>query len=227
MKFSGHFYAILGLTTILSLGSFASSSKKAAPAAAPASSMVLVTNTTANPVPTLAQGTTQVAGTVAVSGAVALANGTTVGLANGTTVNLPYNNNNPLSTRESSAGRQTVEQHTSFQVTPGNLSSGSVVYTVPYNKRLIVTSVYGQCQTPIGVGVAFCSLGVQGSEAYLIQIPFDKQGTDPSFENWSAYQQMNIIVKPSDAVTLQGGRGDSGASNTYFNMGFYGYLEDI
>ena len=123
MNLSRHLYAVGGILTILTAASFGSIHYKSVAASAPASN-VFVTNPTSSPVPTQAQGTTQVAGSVglangssvainnavalagntsvAVNNPVALANGTKVGI-NGTvsldpstTVNLPRSYRKPL-----------------------------------------------------------------------------------------------------------------------------------
>lgn len=72
MTLSRHFYPVLGILTILTAASFSTTRGRVVP---PSTSNVTVTNSAAQPIPTAAQGTTQVAGTVGLS------NGTNVGIS--------------------------------------------------------------------------------------------------------------------------------------------------
>src|SRR6476619_6996357 len=96
MKITRHLYAILGLVTVLSAISLSSGHLKTAAKSQPMS--VLVVNPTTSAIPTKAQGTTTVAGTVAVSTvpAVQIAADQVVGIAGEPTVHIDANDTVPV-----------------------------------------------------------------------------------------------------------------------------------
>src|SRR5947207_360444 len=108
MSISRHIYAITGLIVLLSALSLSSS--RAARLASPTQN-VNVVNATSNPVPTSAQGTTQVAGTVAVSSlpAVQLGSGATVAITQSGEWNVKVANDasSPLPVQDATASKRT------------------------------------------------------------------------------------------------------------------------
>lgn len=164
--------SIFAALTVLSLGS----ARYGAGATAAGTAPVTVMNTAGNPVPTAAQGTTQISGSVAVTSmpavqlglgntiavsslpAVQLANGTSVGvsslpavqLANGTSVGVSNDAAHAIPVHEvSPAGPVLIEAEAAVGIF--NAAGGqALVYTVPQGKRFIVQTLRGSSKVPGG-----------------------------------------------------------------------------
>ena len=154
MNIYKHVYAIFGLGIVLAALSVANS--KALVRSSPTQS-VLVTNTNANPVRTSPVGNTSVVGSV--------------GITNGVDSPLPVRNVDAVTHVPIS-----ISGGVSFadgQVEQG----GSVFYTVPAGKRLVVQSMIAKSfQLPQGQKLVDVSLGAVSDTSYTIPVQF--QGTD-------------------------------------------------
>ena len=109
---------------------------------------VIVRNTDAEPVPTKAIGTTQVAGSVGIAGTptVSVGNTPSVNVANATPIPVTDVGGGPLAT--------SVAEHLQFAFGgfAGGSSSDSVDYVVPEGKRLTIELVtFSDFQRPVGV----------------------------------------------------------------------------
>ena len=106
---------------------------------------VRVINTTSEPVPTAAQGTTAIVGTVNVG------NTPTVNLASGSSVGLDPSNNtvqlgntmaNPVPVRDvDNPARQPFQKGTFYFLNDGESSKGTTLFFVPFGKRLVIEQV--------------------------------------------------------------------------------------
>ena len=253
MNLSRHFYAVGGILTILTAASFGSMHYKTVAAAAPITS-VLVTNSSSQPVPTTAQGTTQVAGTVglsngasvavnnaltlagntsvAVNNPVALASGTKVGI-NGTvsldpntTVNLPFNASNPLAVKADTG--VPFNEEIEFTIPAGDSAiSGEQLYIVPPGKQLVITELYGYEDSPSGVVIQKARLLTFNGAPTEIDypLPFTNSTSAEGFESSNCLAMTNIVVPPSSFVIAYVNR-SSAVGQTLVDVGFAGYLQD-
>ena len=141
---SRHFYAIAGLVAVLSAISF--SSTHAHKVAASGTAPVLVMNTTSSPVPTVAQGTTTIAGSVSVDNTasspvpVSVQGTASVEVSNGVNAPIPVH-----IVRE-----QRVEGSNSADINDGDLGANVPLTSVPLGKSLIITDISVHVSTGSG-----------------------------------------------------------------------------
>lgn len=177
MNASRHFYAIAGIATILTASGLATSRGHSV-ALLPNPQPVTITNGSSNPVPTAAQGTTQVGGTVAVSTlpavqvsslpAVQLATGSTISLTGTPTVHVDDNETVKV------GGTVHVDDNQTLKV------GGDVTAHVPAGETIGVNNT---CSNPIPVsvdcprtpvsaqGVIHLTDGTFFSSAHLYDVP--------------------------------------------------------
>jgi len=116
MELSRHFYAVGGILVVLSAASLGAGGRASRTQPMP----VTVTNTTNNPVNTHAVGTTQVSGSVSISGAVTL------------------NNSSPIVVHDDGGGRTPIMVNQSVIIQPGDLGVFTDVYTVPQGYEFVL-----------------------------------------------------------------------------------------
>jgi hypothetical protein len=172
-------------------------------------SNVIVVNTDSNPVPTLAQGTTTIAGNVSVtntptvnlaSGAsVSVTNTPTVNLASGTSVSISNTTANPVLVRSmNDAVRQIFQKQTQINMAEGEFGK-SASFFVPAGKRLVIEHVSAagfddgdqhlRFQVDTNVNSEFAS-------HFLVT---ERQGGHPFFR---ASQQMRAYADPGTQVQV-------------------------
>ena len=153
-----------------------------AAAAAPADRTVTVDNTAANPVPTVAQGTTQIAGSV-------------------TVVNTPTVNIGTLPPLQiASAATQFVQVSGVGTSGIGDFNLSSTLYTVPAGKLLVVETVSVQGTLDHGTQ-ATCQLGIYNPGSFLgtfFAFPLTNQG---GF-NLSGTQSLKVYATAGQTVVV-------------------------
>jgi hypothetical protein len=171
---------------------------QAAPGAAP----VFVTNTTADPVPTIAQGTTIVAGTVALSNAVVPVRD--VDVASRTPVSL--------------SGSVTFDSNQVENV-------GGIFYTVPTGKRLVVQSLIATSfQLPAGQRMADMSLAPLNENAHALPLTYNGADSD-SYEHYVGAFAGTMYLKAGMRLRLYAQRNMTGGQCAASIL-LEGYLEN-
>jgi hypothetical protein len=223
MESSRHAYAILGLLTLLALGSAANSSMhtKGFSNTQP----VLVVNPGTSPIPTSAQGTTQVAGTVGVSSLPA------VQISSLPAVQVQSDPNNPLAVQDATEAKRTWMTFKGDVVFSSQSSDAAVnLYTVPAGKQFVME--YTNAQFTIGggpkparIGVADVPQGV-GPTGPGYDMPTQVVGPDETGAiNGVAEAHGPIIFQPGDTlVGLAVLSGSGGGGFTVFTV--TGFLQD-
>ena len=197
MNFSRHLWAIAAILAVLTAVSVSSTHSKTLAKTSPL--QVFVTNSTSNPVPTAAQGTTQVAGSVAVNNAV----------------------NNPVHVHEV-AVRTPVSILTQTDFNGGDVGISDIMYTVPTGKLLVIENEYFTSDLPNGQKIldAHIQGNVNGP-----QINFTFKGTDGPFDVFSGQSSGTIYVAGGSSVYGSLSRDSSTGLGPGF-VGFEGYLVD-
>ncbi len=239
MSITRHFYAIAGIATLLTASGLATSrSHSVALFSNP--QPVAVTNGSSNPVPTVAQGTTQIGGTVAVSSlpAVQIASGQTVGVSgtvnigsnqtigisgeptvrvgSGETIGINNTCSNPIPVSVD-CPRSPVFAQGVIHLTDGSFFNTAHVYTVPVGKRLVIQTIFGQANLQPGQKVPEANIG-------MYPVPFTDRGAIDSTEEWSdATSQVDYYFSGGASVDIEGHRSD-GIGTGVIVIGFSGYL---
>lgn len=210
MSICRHLYAIAAIGAVLTAASFGTGHAKAAPPNS-SSSNVIVTNTTAQPVPTAPQGTTQVAGTV--------------GLSNGTAVGINNNSANPVPVIDvaSDLTKTPVGTEEGFDVT-GNSGATRQLFTVPAGKLLVIQTEYVFATLPTGQNLLGAQLDMVNS-GLGVMLNFEARGDNGIDACFSGQSNGIIYVKAGDTVNASCGR-SLGAGTASFDVGFQGYLVD-
>lgn len=233
MKFSRHLYAILGLVTILSaLGMSAGRATFAPPAG---TQDVKVTNTAANPVPTMSMGGTVAVSTippVTVSGTpnVNVANTPNVNLANGATVKVNNSSNSPIPVTVVTGGgsaRQFISKMTNAYLEPGFGNNYTQMYTVPAGKRLLIKDLHVHGETPVGQTIIGIEFSDQGNGHYWqFAVPTSYQGTfSGTTSNTGMATNCTLELYEGDVLQVSCTRSATTGTAGYW-VGFTGYLED-
>jgi hypothetical protein len=188
---------------------------------------VRVVNTREEPVPTVAQGTT------AVSGSVSIANSPTVKMAQGTIVGINPSNNAvqitnaesaPVAVRDVDFARQPFHQSAEFSFPDGAITRTTSI-TIPAGKRLVIEYVSGLLVVPTGQNITKITLGVtldqQFANHFVARTPVGDSGFDN--ELFSVSQQMRVYADGL-FINIQRGSATGTASGT---VTLSGYLVDI
>jgi len=230
MPVSRHLYAITGLITLLSAIGLSSThfhSANLARVSQPQS--VLVMNTSAQPVPTVAQGTTAVSGTVAVSSlpSVQIATGQNVGItgtpsvniAAGQSVGISNTGANPVPV-EMNTSHVPIRVQSSFLINDGDVSNVDLgIYTVPSGQRLVIQTIFGTSALPPGQKLV-------SGEINTYPVPFADRGAGGGFEHCDGIAQVDLFLDGSSVVNLSAVRSDSSGPSVVV-IGFSGYLEPM
>jgi hypothetical protein len=202
---------------------------------------VVVTNTTANPVPVAAQGTTNIAGNVGVTSmpAVSLAGGTTVGVSSMPAVSLDSTGNavqvantvaNPVAVTNVNDAQQPFQAKTDVQLVVGSNVAGNVpLATVPIGKRLVIESMSLNGFVPAGQKLenAILTANCTGSATICVWsiVPTD-EGPWSGSELFGAFQQGRVYVDAGHTILASASRSDIiGAGTATINIS--GYLVNV
>src|SRR5262249_3864376 len=192
--------AVLGVSFVLS----AAHSSSAAPAPGPDS--VMVVNTSANPVPTLAQGTTNVAGTVQAS-----QSGTwNVGISGTPTFQVGNTASNPVFV--SDVNEPAMHPFQARADVPLNAGSASATLgiQVPAGKRLAIKFVSALAVVPTGQAVhvrLFTTIGGVETQHTLVMTP---QGTFGLQDDFAASQAVEIFADGGSDIFVEFDRSGGG-----------------
>jgi hypothetical protein len=186
---------------------------------------VLVVNGSGQPVPTAAQGTTNVAGTVNIGNApsVNVTNTPTVNLATGGSVNVTnppngQNNPTPLAVLEATQ----PYQDTCSMTISGGINGTCNFQTVPSGKRLIIQEfdAFGQVQR--GLKPIFISVysGIYHS------FPATFMGSGNTIDNFNTHQETRLYVGSDHAPICDVDLSDVTQASAY-TCAFSGFLIDV
>jgi hypothetical protein len=217
MTITRHIYAIAGFVTLLSAAGL-STTHVAAARTQPMP--VNVINSAANPVPTVAQGTTNIAGTVAVSSLPAVQlTASNVGITNGLT------NPVPVHVVDSTVTTQLVKTG-SVDIQNGFLLGSIDLYTVPAGKQVVVTDVFVNATVPDGQFVALASINSNGVQpfGFTMSCPFLGSVSGSSFYNGNM-NGCHIVFPAGTHIGFTFERSDLPGTATFFG-GFSAYEED-
>jgi hypothetical protein len=223
MNLNRHLYGIGAIMAVLTAASYGSARMKAAGP----SNAVLVTNTTSQPVPTVAQGTTQVGGTVGLSSGAKVGINGNVTLDPNTSVHLPYDSTNPLAIKEIS-NRIPVEKQAVVTIPDAtNGQAGVDIYTVPIGKVLVIQSVFGSTTSPFGEPVHLTQItSFDGTTEHDFPVHLENDNSSGSgFESSSGMTATTLYVEQGAFMTLYAQRTGLVGTSTA-TIGFSGYLMD-
>ena len=200
--------------------------------AVPSDKDVRVINTTSEAVPTSAQGTTQIAGNVAVSSlpAVQFAGGSSVSISNTPTVQVGNTSANPVPVVNlgAAAALQPFQTDTSATQGPGSNVSTITLATVPTGKTLVIEFVTATGQVPPGQHVELM-------EIISVAPPFGGASHQLLINPQPDAVIGDALFRSSQTVKIyaQGGstvqsilRRSSSAGNATFGVSISGYLVD-
>jgi len=182
---------------------------------APSDKDVQVVNTTAQPVPTAAQGTTTIAGNVGVTGSVAVTNTVGVNVLNAPTVHVV------------SPAVQPFQQFRVFSQNGTNVDN--VLFgTVPSGKRLVIEYIAFSGQVPAGTHVETMDINtIAGGNGAQYLLPITQQ---PDAVNGDAIfnsaGMVKIYADPGTSITSTVRRSTATGTATY-GMSISGHLEDL
>ena len=188
--------------------------------AAPTDKDVRVINTTAEPVPTVAQGTTTIAGNVSVT------NTPTVSLAPGAVVTVGNSAAAPVPVI---IGGQQPFQASTFTVHPNGTNVNTMnVATVPAGKRLVIEFISVSAQVPPGQHLELATVqtlagGHGAAHQLLIHAQPDAVIGDDIYR---AVQELRLYADPGTSVQVLVRR-NSGLGEATFGVTISGYLVNL
>ena len=164
---------------------------------------MLVVNTTGNPVPVAAQGTTQVGGAVSIN--------------NGS--------NSPVLVRDVDAASRQVVQLDVNQTIDNNYSAAyAFLYTVPDGKRLVIEKAYSWGYYPNGQHENQSLLTINLNGLHQVPIPIDHDGTAISgVELYTGNISGPIYCDAGSYISVYSAK-DSNSGSASFTAGISGYL---
>jgi hypothetical protein len=202
-------------------------------AAGPSALDVTVINTAANPVPVTAQGTTNVAGTIGISGTptVNVGNSPTVSLAGGTSVGISNSASAPVLVRDvDNPGRHPVTFTDSVSIADGSYAGFSTgAFTPPSGKRLVLEYVAGLVALQPGQKAWVKMLTPVGNGSYEHALTIVPQGNfSPLYafpELFSINQQLRVYADGIGSVSV-GLTRNANTGPATLNVTFSGFLLD-
>ena len=234
MNLSRHFYPVAGMLAILTAASLSSTHVHTV-AYGSNTQPVLVTNTASSPVPTAAQGTTQVGGTVGLASgtsvgvsslpAVQIASGQSVGISG--SVSLSNTTNTPLPTVDQNvAKRVPVSATLAIMTFPDGQPFASVTnngfdfngYTVPAGYKLVIQYVFGNANLPVGERLT----DVEET------VPFTMPDRGPDYANIAeTFNGGETVLKyiPANSTIFGSAARSSTSGVGRIELDFEGYLE--
>ncbi len=175
---------------------------------------VEVVNPSSRPVPTVAQGTTQVAGSVSAQ----QTGSWTVGISN--TVG------NPVIVREMEFAAREPFQH-SIQGNLSEFEEGVVrELVVPAGKRLVIEHVSCSAAVPPGQKAICHIVTTAGGQEGFHFLTMSEQGNFVSNDQFRATQTMRVYADP-DTLIKAVGRRNAGTGSAIFDFTVSGYLVDV
>src|SRR5688572_4259245 len=148
---------------------------------------VRVVNTTAEPVPVVTRGTTNV------SGAVSVTNTPTVKVAPGASFGIDPSHNAvqianpesaPIAARDVDFGRRPFHQSADFSFPDGAITRTTPI-AIPAGKRLVIEYVSGLLAVPVGQNITKIVLGVtlnqQFADHFVVRTPIGESGFSNEF----------------------------------------------
>jgi hypothetical protein len=214
--FRSYFVAALGLMILAGSLVLAGAGSGTAKAALPPTQEVTLVNTAANPVPTQAQGTTNVTGTVQAQQAGAW--------------NVGINGTVPVyDTIQGAKEPVMINLGDNLTAAPGGQLAESQDYVVPAGKRLVIEQSYLIAQVLPG-GRAVASLTVttgQAGPAGLRRYPLllTKQVTQPLYDAYVASGPTKIYVAGPASLRIEVSFDDPSPNNGAAYPSLAGYLE--
>lgn len=207
MNISRHAYAIAAILAVLTAASVSSTHSKTLAKTSPL--QVFVMNGTGNPVPTAAQGTTQIAGTV--------------GLSNGASVAVNNAANNPIPVHDASnGGKAPFDAAITLSYGPGDDFLFATLYTVPTGKMLVVTGETVQAVFPVGQKLLGADISGPTFGQYL---NFEDRGDDGVHEFINGGTSAGIYLGAGETATATATRNSTSGSGFCF-IAIHGYLVD-
>ena len=207
--------AVLGVSFVLSAAHTSN--------AAPGPESVTVVNTSANPVPTLAQGTTNIAGTVQA----AQSGSWNVGISGTPTFQVGNTASNPVFVSDVNE----PAMHP-FQASAGGaLNAGSAETTVgipvPSGKRLAIKFVSALGSVPTGQVIRasfFTTIGGLETRHTLVMTP---QGTFSPQDDFAASQSVEVFADGGTSIFVEFDRSGGGVGTGGGFVSISGYLIDM
>jgi len=205
-----HAYAILGMLTILAAAGIGSSHHSATVRINPQA--VNVVNTTSNPVPTSAQGTTQVAGNVSASQSGAWS----VGVSNTTS--------NPVPVQDMGESQRTPIRISGGVSIVNAVTGLSTMYQVPSNKVLVIESIgmHGLALVPAFNVDVVISDSNNIFELATASFSVGQPVATGSDYRYGESHSVVLFAGPNENVDFRAGI--NGPSNGTFSATFSGYL---
>jgi hypothetical protein len=192
---------------------------------APPTQNVLVVNGAGQPVPTAAQGTTNVAGTVNIGNApnVNVANTPTVNLAGGASVNVT----NPLDGQSKPTPLAVLDAiqpyEDSCSVLFGGISFGTCNFrAIPSGKRLVIQEFDANGGLETGLKPIALILSTPAVD-HAFTATF--MGSAPVYDLFATHQETRLYVPPSQTPTCFVSL--SGNSSLHYNCALSGFLVDV
>ena len=195
-RLKNQFFAALGLAVLTGLFILAGVGGSNAAPPSPTPQDVKVVNTGANPVPTQAQGTTNIAGVVQAQ----QASDWTVGITGTPTVQVANSQADPVPVRDTvQSARQPVMISLGDALTPFvNSGAYSDEYVLASGKRLVIEQAYLLIQTVAGsqtiAYIRVYNQGPAGTPNRSFPILLTKQGTSGNFDGYVASGPTKLYV---------------------------------
>ena len=187
--------------------------------AAPGAQDVNVVNPTDRPVPTRAQGTTAVAGTVQAQ----QGGSWNVAITGTPTFQVGNTADNPVWIRDSVPTREPFSQVLSN--TFAQQGSGLIGFQVPDGKRLVIEFISGLAEVPAGEKCVVRIQAIANSIPYNHYLTATYQATFANSDDFVISQPITMSADPSTTVNLQWTRSGNGTAAFIFNVS--GYLIDV
>ena len=250
MNFSRHFYAIAAIAAVLTATSFGTG--RAGARFSPTQN-VMVTNTASQPVPTSAQGTTTVGGTVsvgnfpstqAISGSVGISGTPSVDINSLPAVqvsNFPSTqsvsvsgtpsvnvaNSVPIPVQDvARAAQSPLDQIHSLTFPSGQVGGGDGIYMVPGGKRLVVQRFFVEALIGTGETLSAAHLVREFVNPTTFPVYMQHQGIDfNSTEHYVGTIEGPFYFDAGSRVSGDYMKTDNG-HNTVMTWTFTGYLEN-
>ena len=162
---------------------------------------VFVVNTSSNAIPTAAQGTTNIAGSVSVTNTptVNLASGASVGINGTASVEVANTAANPLPLVNVNDARQPFQTRLTFNIDPGS-TQNEAGFDVPAGKRLVIEHASARVQGPAGqqfVAQIQTRVFPNGSATGVHWLVLTHQGTFSGIDVFTSNHDMRVYAEPS------------------------------
>lgn len=218
-KLRGYVYSVAGC--LLLIGAFLFSISTTGHSAPPADKDVRVINTPTEAVPTIAQGTTNIAGGVSITNTPTVnaqqSGAWNVGLTGSPTVQVGNPLSNPVLIRDvDRATAQPFEQQVDVTIPDGNGGENGF-FSVPFGKLLVIEQVSARGNTPSGQKLSFSILShvlpdLTQRFHYLSRVQDEDSPTTFLVQS----QQVRIYADASVSVRIDRGTANQGTATATF-----------